>query len=155
MPEEGTSGRPPLPALGWHQAAGLHCPLPSLPPAAGCLPAALFLCLLSLLGTMAMSPPSSLGFRLHVLFLLHFLCSLCLDIGAKSEFEASLGSSFSPCCSHKGPGPWAQHRQVCLGVVGGPGLDKPSREPSGLEVGRRLQRVGARGTVGGGFHSNQ
>lgn len=152
VPEEGTSGRPPLPALGWHQATtGLHCPSPSLPSAAGWLPAALFPCLLSLLGTMAMSSPSSLGFRFHVLFLLHFLCSLCLDIGAKSEFEASLRSSFSPCCSHQGPGPWARHRQVCPGVVGEPELDKPSQEPLGLGAGRQLQRVGTRGTVGGWF----
>lgn len=90
-----------------------------------------------------------------MLSLLHFLCSLCLDVGAKSEFEASLGK-FSFPLFLKGAWAFAGSRQVCTAVWGGggPELDKPSQEPLGLGAGR-LQWVGARGTVGVGFHSNQ
>ena len=77
-----------------------------------------------------------------MLSLLHLLCSLCLDVGANSESEASLGNSFSSPCSYKEPWAGALSRQVCLGMgVAGPESDKPSREPWGLGAGRRLQRA--------------
>lgn len=84
--------------------------------------------------------PRSPCFRLRVLSLLHVLCSLCLDFGAKAEFEASLGNGFSSPCFARGPS-----RQVCLGVMvgetGGAGQGLHSREPLGLGAGGRLQRA--------------
>lgn len=83
MPEEGTAGGPPLPALGWHQEQGsiAHSLSPSATPALQC--SALALLLLRALPSLSLSVlPSSLS-----------LLTLLGYFEAKSEFEASSGET--------------------------------------------------------------
>lgn len=75
-------------------------------------------------------------------------------LGPSQSIRQVWETVFLPVVSERGLG-FGRELAGVQAVVGGPALDKPSQEPLGLGAGRRLQRVGARGTVGVGFHSNQ
>lgn len=159
MPEEGTAGGPPLLALGWHQAAGLHRSRPpSLPPPA---PAPVTpsspapRCLLALGDHCRESAPLTLFPPASVCFLFTFSAHFAWTLGPRQTWRQVWETVFLPLVLQSSLSPGPQQAGVSGGDGGGGGGDwsrtRPTTAESPWAWGQAGGCSGRRGYRGGRF----